>query len=252
MPVKILYFVDRMLHGGIQTMIYNYTKNTDLSKVCIDYLLLDDGGEYPLENKLKKRGCKIYKLSGVWIEKPFDYIPYCKKMNAFFSAHNNYDIIHMHSSSKNFLVLYFARKYGIKVRIAHAHAVEFQSDSFLKKMTGKLFNLFLRRLATHCFACSKAAGKWMFGEKIVRDGRVKYIHNAINIKEFLYNENIRYKIRKKLNLERNFVIGHVGRFIDQKNHKFLIRVFLRVCKYEENARLVLIGKGKKENMIKKW
>ena len=39
------------------------------------------------------------------------------------------------------------------------------------------------------------------------------------------------------------VIGHVGRFVAQKNHMFLIDVFNEIHKQKENSVLLLIGQG---------
>lgn len=40
-PVKVLYFVDRMLRGGIQTFVLENWRHMDHNKVQIDFLLLD-------------------------------------------------------------------------------------------------------------------------------------------------------------------------------------------------------------------
>ena len=95
----------------------------------------------------------------------------------------------------------------------------------------------LKHSATHYFACSKAAGKWMFGDNT--DFAV--IHNAIEPDQFTFNEAKRKKIRQQLALEDSFVIGHVGRFSYQKNHEFLIMVFAEMVKQKPNSRLLLIG-----------
>ena len=114
--IKILYFVDRMLKGGIQSLVLEIVNNIDKKCFQIDFLLLDDGKEYDLERTLRKLGCNVYKLKGVWINTPFDYIKYYRSMNQFFkTTGNDYDIVHMHSSSKNFMVLKLAKKNGIKI-----------------------------------------------------------------------------------------------------------------------------------------
>jgi glycosyltransferase involved in cell wall biosynthesis len=51
-------------------------------------------------------------------------------------------------------------------------------------------------------------------------------------------------MRAELNLTDKFVIGHVGRFCTQKNHKYLIDVFEQIHKRNSNAVLLLIGKGR--------
>ena len=63
-PVKVLYFVDRMLRGGIQSLVIDWVSRFDKNKIHVDFLLLDDGKEYELEQTLKELGCTVYKLKG--------------------------------------------------------------------------------------------------------------------------------------------------------------------------------------------
>ena len=77
--VKVLYFIDRMLRGGIQTFVIENINHMDRNEIQIDFLLLDDGRKYDDEEKiLKDMGCNIYKLNGIWIRKPTDFIKYNK------------------------------------------------------------------------------------------------------------------------------------------------------------------------------
>ena len=248
--VKVLYFVDRMLRGGIQTFVIENTTHFNKDIIQIDYLLLDDGNDYELEETLRSLGSNVHKLDGVWLRKPTDYLTYCKSLNEFFAKHNDYNIVHMHSSSKNFMVLYYAKKYGINIRIAHSHSICFQSKTKVQILLGNILKLPLKKFATHYFACSEIAGKWMFGNKIVKNGEVKTIHNAVDVDKFAFNIDIREKMRNKLNLKNALVIGHVGRFTDLKNHIFLIDIFYEMYKQNENSKLILVGTGEKENEIK--
>lgn len=75
------------------------------------------------------------------------------------------------------------------------------------------------------------------------------MNNAINAERFRYDRNIENNIRKKLNLEDKLIIGHVGRFNKQKNHKFLVEIFAEIKKIREDAELVLIGEGNLQNDI---
>lgn len=248
--VKILYFVDRMLRGGIQTFVIENMKHMDRNKVQIDYLLLDDGVKYELEDTLKEMGSNVYKLNGVWLRKPTDYFNYFKKIDKFFKEHHDYKVVHLHSSSKNFYVLKSAKKYGIPVRIAHSHNIGFQSKSKLQIMIGNLCKPLLKKYATDYFACSKLAGEWLFGKENVENGKVKIIHNAVDYQKFKMNEEVRNSIRKELNIEDKLVIGHVGRFTNQKNHTFLIDIFNEIHKKNSNSVLMLVGIGEKEDEIK--
>lgn len=251
--INVLYFVDRMLRGGIQTFVIENIKHMNRDKLQIDFLLLDDGENYTKEeNELIKLGCNVYKLDGIWIRNIMDFRKYKLKLNEFFSKHNNYKIVHLHSSSKNYLVLKVAKQYKIPIRIAHSHNIDFQTKNPIKKLLGDILKIPLKYYATDYFACSKLAGEWLFGKKIINGKNFHIIHNAVNLKKFKFNINDRNKIRKELNIsDEDLVIGHVGRFTTQKNHKFLIDIFYEIYLQNSNSKLILIGKGKKEEEIYK-
>ena len=242
---RVLYFIDRMRHGGIQQFAVEIVKNMDKDKCEIEFLLLDDGQTYPLENVLKELNVKFYKLKGVWFRTPLDILKQKKALEKFFKEHHNYKVIHMHSSSKNFMVLKMAKKYGVRVRIAHSHNIGFQSKNKIKIMIGNIFKKPLKKYATHYFACSKLAGKWLFGEE-----NVKMIHNAVDYEKFRFNPVKREELRKELHIEDTLVSGNVGRFTNQKNHTFLIDIFYEIYQRNKNVVLMLVGIGEKEQEIR--
>lgn len=243
--VKVLYFIDRMRHGGIQQFAVEIVKNMDKSKCEIEFLLLDDGQTYPLESVLKELEVRFYKLQGVWFRTPLDILKQKKALDEFFKEHHDYKVVHMHSSSKNFMVLKMAKKYGIPIRIAHAHSTKFNSSNHLKTIIGNQFKRPLKKYATHYFACSELAGKWLFGE-----AEVKLIHNAVDYPKFKFDPERRMELRKELGLEENLVIGNVGRFTTPKNHGFLVDIFEEIHKRNDKAILMLVGIGEKEQEIR--
>lgn len=250
-PVKVLYFVDRMLRGGIQSLVIDWVSRFDKQKIHVDFLLLDDGKEYELEQTLKELGCTVYKLKGIWVKTPIDFIKYKYAVKSFFKEHHDYKVVHMHSSSKNYMILKYAKKYDIPIRIAHSHNIDFQTKNSLKKLIGNLFKKPLIKYATDYFACSKIAGEWLFGEDIVESDKFRVIHNAVDYDKFKFNENIRKNMRKKFGFKENdIVIGNVGRFAQQKNHDFLIDIFNECYKINSNYRLLLVGIGELEQEIK--
>ena len=130
----------------------------------------------------------------------------------------------------------------VPVRILHNHSTSSPGETkrnIMKAVLRPLAKLF----ANHYFACSKLAADWMYGKKLVDEGKVTIIHNAIDPDKFAFNPEKRKILRKELGLEGKFVIGHVGRFMFQKNHEFLIDLFAEVVKENPEARLILIGDG---------
>lgn len=248
--VKVLMFVDRMRHGGIQQFILENVKHMDLTKLTIDVLTLDDGQNYPLEQEVQDVGANFYKLKGVWVQTPYDYITYAKAIQKFFQQHSGYKVIHMNASSKNFILLRYAKRYGIPVRIAHSHNIDFQTNNIIKKCAGNIFKIILNKYATDYFACSKLAGKWLFGKKYVEQGKVIVIHNAVDFEKFQFNKEIREIVRNELRISNDaLLIGNVGRFTLQKNHIFLLDIFNEIQK-KKDAVLILIGIGELEAEIR--
>lgn len=250
-PIKVLYFVDRMRRGGIQSLVVDWVSRFDKNKIHVDFLLLDDGEKYELEDTLKELGCDVYKLNKIWVKQPFDFIKEARALDKFFKEHHDYKALHLHSSSKNYMVLKYAKKYCIPVRIAHSHNIDFQTENFCKKIIGNLLKIKLIKYSTDYFACSEMAGKWLFGEKIVNSEKFRVIRNAIDYEKFRYDTGIRNRMRKQFSFTKdNIVIGHVGRFVNQKNHEFLINLFVKLVNINANYRLLLIGTGEREGKIR--
>jgi glycosyltransferase involved in cell wall biosynthesis len=115
-------------------------------------------------------------------------------------------------------------------------AYKFVLNNAIKGVT-KYGNLFI--------ACSKEAGNWLF-----RDKEFVVLNNAIDVDKYIYNEKVRLHQRANNNLSSHLVIGHVGRFSEQKNHKFVVDIFYEVCKQQKDAMLMLVGTGELEQEIK--
>lgn len=248
--LKVLFFIDRLLWGGIQGLVYDILKHNDNQRMKIDILNLDDGKEYPLTNTLKEMGINVYQLKNTWIRTLFDFPNYFEQIDKFFAAHHDYDVVHMHSSSKNYYILKAAKKYGIPVRVAHAHSTGFMSHNPVSILVGNLMKYPLKHCATHRCGCSQMACEWLFGKSSVEQGNAIVIPNAIYSASFLYNEKIRNEVRKEFQLENKFVIGNVGRMERPKNHDFLIDIFTEITKVKKDAFLLLIGTGSLQTNIK--
>ncbi|MFR9500378.1 MAG: glycosyltransferase [Rikenellaceae bacterium] len=241
--LKVLFFVDRLRHGGIQTLFYEIIKNLTSVNMTIDVLILDDGQVYPLEQKLRDLGVQLYQLKGVWMRTPLDFLRYFAAVDNFFEEHNDYDVVHMHSGSKNYYILEAAAKHGVDVRVAHSHNTDFQSKNPLSKLLGDLMKRPLNKFATHKCGCSREACEWLFGGGSVERGEAQVVLNGVDSSLFAYNESTRIRIRQELNLDDKFVVGHVGRFENQKNHLFLIDIFKKIVAKRENSLLLLVGSG---------
>ena len=243
---KVLVFGITDLPGGIESVIMNYYRNIDRNKVQFDFLCNTEKVAY--EDEIISLGGTIYRITA----RSKDIKKYKEDMKNFFKEHSKeYDTIWVNICSlANIDYLKYAKKYGIKYRIIHCHNSQ-NMDTFLRGMLHRWNRLFIKRYATDFWSCSDDSSGWFYSKKIINSNKYLVIKNAINLEKFKFNETIRNEYRKKMNLDNKFVIGHVGRFHFQKNHKFLIKIFNEIYKENNNAVLLLIGEGEDKEEIKK-
>lgn len=170
----------------------------------------------------------------------------------------HYDVVHCHLDwYMNSYVCFLAMLAGVKKRIAHHHQA--YSVSALSQAEGPnrmsfrvltrnllcaLFRIPCKMFATHWLACGEAAAINGWDENAVKNGKVTILPNAIDPDRFKFSEISRKEIRAKFGIkDGDFVIGHVGRFFPEKNHKFIIRLFEEVLRQRANSYLLLVGNG---------
>ena len=78
------------------------------------------------------------------------------------------------------------------------------------------------------------------------------LKNGLPLEKFKFDKEKRIGLRKGFGVEKDFVIGHVGRFSKQKNHKFLIDIFKAFKKKNKNSKLMLIGDGPLRKEIEEY
>lgn len=241
-PIRVAHIIGKMVGGGVESFVMNYYRNIDRRKIQFDFIIDSDSKIVPKE--------EIEKLGGRIIEIPpyqhiFKYVRELKKV----LKKNKYKIVHSHLNSLSVFPLFCAWSEKIPVRIAHSHSTTNKMER-KKNFVKNILKPFSKLFATEYFACSEHAGRWLFGNKSFEQNDVNVIHNAIEVEKFKFNENVRKRVREEYDFQDKFVIGHVGRFVKQKNHEFLIDVFNLVVKEKENAVLILIGEGPLEDRIK--
>lgn len=244
-PVRVLYVVSDLLEGrgGIQSVVMSIFEHIDRSRVQIDFVIHQDYAP-SFVPFVKEKGSRVYAAPQFKKEGPFAYIRW---WNRFFKEHPGYKVVHGHMKAYISLYLLIAKLHGC-VTIAHSHSA-YPQLSFFKKYSEKLALYPLRWIADYHFACSLQAGECLYGKNIVKKPSFRFIPNARDTKVFLYDEEKRKMMRKKLNLTDNFVIGHSGRFDEQKNHVFLIKIFEEIYRRNPQARLLLLGTGKLKEQI---
>lgn len=236
-PIRVLHIITGMGSGGAEAYIMNMYRNIDRQKIQFDFLLRSR--EIIYEEEIKELGGRIYYTS----EFPRHFIRNRREVIKFFSEHKEYNIIHVHGNALIYMTaLKIAKKHGIQCRIMHSHNTDTMRPAF--RILHNFNKSRIRKYATDYFACSDAAGKWMFPDDnyIVR-------MNGIDIKKFQLSESEKQLIRVELGVENKFVVGNIARFLPAKNHTFILDVFKELHKRNPDSVLILVGSGPEKEKI---
>ena len=241
--IRVLHIVSALDSGGVENLLLNYYTHMNKDNFIFDFVVHGEkiGALEPVFNGMNSR---IFHI-------PSKHESFIKNLNSMkrIIYNGNYDVVHVHQGIISVFPIYFAKKKGISIRITHNH-LAFKPENFIEKLINRLLLIPLKRYSTNWFACGIDAGISLWGCKAVKEGKVHIMKNAIDIDKFAFNPQIRDEMRRKLNLEKKFVIGNVARLSYQKNHEFIIRVFNEIYKANKNAVLLLVGRGELENEVK--
>ena len=221
-------------HSGIDKYLLGFIKVAYENGVVLD--LLTDEVTSEMSAYLSKFGYGLFAVPS--LKKPLARYKAIKgiiKKGCYDGTYFNI------SESFNCMGLLAAKNCGIPVRIVHSHSSGVDRENkhvrTARELLHKLFRRRVSSLATHRFACSSFAGKWMF------DKNFNIIYNAVDKSRFLYDETVRKNMRNALGLTDEKVFIHVGNFCYQKNLFFLIEIMKRIFEQDKNAVLLSVGTG---------
>ncbi|MGN1077615.1 MAG: glycosyltransferase family 1 protein [Candidatus Gallimonas sp.] len=234
-PIRVAQIIGMAIDGGVEAFAMNYYKNIDRNRVQFDFFV-ESTSRIIDKDKIESLGGKV-----VIVPHYTNVFRYIRKLIRLIKD-GNYDIVHSNMNTLSVFSLYAAKKAGVKVRIAHSHSTSNKKE-WKKNIIKKLLRPFSKTYATHYFACSELAGKWLFGNKSFESGKVTIIRNAIDPDRFQFNEETRRDMRKQLEIGNRICFGHVGRFMPQKNQIFLLKIFNALQKIHPNSILLMVGDG---------
>lgn len=137
-------------------------------------------------------------------------------------------------------LLYAKAAYRAKVpvRVVHSHNADVGDGAkVIKRLVSHAATVILGGYPTERVACSKDAGKHLFGRK-----QFEVIFNGIDINRFRFNMDARRLVRRNLNISDSTVlVGNIGRISSQKNPLFQIEVFAKYKQIEPNSVYLMVG-----------
>lgn len=218
--------------GGLETFVMTLFRHMDRTRYQFDFLYYDEHIAY--EDELRLAGCGLYKIT----KRSKNYFVYKKQLARLF-AKGQYDVFWSNKTALSAIEPFVAAKeHGVLKIICHSHSSKNMGSIFTYLMH-RMHRCMIGRYITDRFACSDVAAQWFFGG----NERVTIVRNAVDTDAYRYNPGIRSQIRESLGLKCERVVGHIGRFSPEKNHRFLLEIFSRLHKEHPDTILLLCGDG---------
>lgn len=243
--MKILHMTPPEAQNGVCQYIFNHMPFLDQSQYEFSFLT-KAAEELAKTKEYGRYHFPIYRLRGVQREgrKGFE-----EEIRGILS--HGFDVVHLHTSAwRGFLIEEIAMEMRIPKVIVHSHSsgIDFVSEDERKQILKEhsyYKEKFTMDYATDVCACSGLAADWLYSDHIPRE-RIQILPNAVDVRRFRFDREVRERERRRLGIENRIVIGNVGRYSYAKNQEFLVRCFAEA--YRENPRLYLILIGQGENI----
>jgi glycosyltransferase involved in cell wall biosynthesis len=239
--MRILHVLGGLNRGGVETWLVQMLRHIDRTKYQFDFLVHTDQ-PCAYDDEVRSLGARIISCLS-----PSDPVRYTRNFLRILAETGPYDCVHSHVHRFSGYVLTLARLAGVPVRIAHSHLSDTEADN------RELYQLAMANLlkigATAGLGVSEKAATSLFGENWKADPRWRVSHLGIDLDPFSRPVDS-HKVRAELGIpEHAFVVGHVGRFVPQKNHTFLLDIAKQVCENNGEAMFVLVGDGPLRNAM---
>ena len=236
--IRAAQILGKMNHGGAKSLVMEYYRHMDRDEIQFDFIVDEDSQAVPTE-ELEALGARIYYVA------PYQNIwKYHRDVKAI-CLKNRYPIVHSYLNTLNVFPLFAAKCAGVPVRISEnlsmAHKGEWKT--IIKEMLRPLGKCF----ATNLMCCGEDCGRWLFGNRAYDQGRVALFKTPVNAQKNAYDPALRERTRKQYGLEDKIVLGHIARFVPQKNPLFLLDIVAAAYRLNPDVRLLLIGDGVLKN-----
>ncbi|WP_426355797.1 glycosyltransferase [Latilactobacillus sakei] len=236
-PIRVAQVMGKMIGGGVESVVLNYYKAIDKSKIQFDFIVDEDSTDIPTREILEMGG-RIYKVP------PYEnLVKYLFAMRKIFK-NNNYQIVHSHINALSVFPLMMAKHSKIGIRIAHSHSMSAPGE-YKKNIVKNILKIFSIKYPTNLMSPTIEAGVWLFGEKKRND--IFLLKNAVTTKKFTFESSRRTQLRGSLGIKSDdLVIGNVGRMVWQKNQEKLLDILLLLNK-QVSSKLIIVGDGPLKN-----
>ena len=236
---KILIIAASLRIGGAEKVARDIALYAPEGKYEFHYIVFgDEVGAY--ETQVIEKGAKVFH----WSQPSENYLKFFRNLLSLMKK-ERYHVVHAHNMFNCGFTMLAGAMADIPVRISHSHSALVSHPSLAKRVYEKIMQFLILRCSTDLVACGVAAGKRLFGD---RDD-VQLILNGIDMAQFAYNTQKRDTIRRELQLEDRFVLGHAGHLAGVKNQAFLLDLMPHILEKRPDAMLLLLGEGDNRPML---
>ena len=229
--------------GGRSVIAYNLTRPLT-NDFQVDFLAI---------GKLKNPSFhQIIEENGGQVQHVKEVSSKIKRLRSVYSIlkKEKYDIVHINvdDAIEGLFNIVLSKLSGAKI-VLHAHNT---SSSRGKGFAGRIKMLLARKIVNFLvdckLACSLEAANYLYGDTDLLE--VVILKNGIIINDFLYNIDLRQKVRENLNIPMGaIVLGTIGRLSYQKNPEFMISLIQTLFSKSPNFYFIWIGDGEKRAKI---
>ena len=239
--------IDDRDSGGVYALIKNVishnSSNIKIDIAAIEHFKNEDNIHY-----FESLNCSVFYVGYEGNKFRKQFIVY-KNLSQLIK-NGKYEYVHIHADTSNKLLVSALAAKNVKTPniILHSHSSGIDGDHRrIKLVIHKLCRRLLKRIGTKFVACSDYAANWMFPNL----KNYILIKNGIDLKRFRFDASIRNEVRLNLNVKERVLIGHVGRFLYQKNHEYLISICEELTKRNIDFCFLLVGEGERLEYIKR-
>jgi glycosyltransferase involved in cell wall biosynthesis len=238
--MRILHVLGKLDRGGVETWLVQLLQNIDRKQYRMDFLVhTTEPGAY--DENVRALGSRIIPCLS-----PSNPLQYAVNFRRILNQYGPYDVIHSHVHHFSGYVLMLAAMSGVKVRIAHSHSdarLAKGSQSVARRAYLIIMQAMIRTFATGGLAVSTEAGCNLFGSQRCPTEKWKLQRLGIDLSRFDVPVDSR-QVRRSLGIPPEaFVIGHVGRFCEPKNHAFFVDIARELVQTEPRCVFLLVGEG---------
>lgn len=236
--------------SGTRSMIMNWYRHMNRDKVQYDFLVRPNFDQPDLENEILSLGGNIYRIQYTHREKP---VSFKRDLYNFFVRHPEINGVHMNLNHYGYILpLEIAEEMDLPIRIAFSHNsgdTRANEKHFLSTITNGIRKNKLAQMNIKRMACSRAAGKYIFGET----KPFEILNNGIMLEKYHFDVEARKKIRQKYEVDDgSMLLGFVGRLQYQKNPLFMLQIFREYKKIHDKSKLLIIGTGEMEEACRQY